>query len=399
MPLAGIAEKNDSVNSRAFHLWVASDSHLDGDLKKRKRPGGDAIIPRESLAEAIRQSEGYNNDAAPAFDWHIGLLLGDFSGTHAATPSEAEGREVVRQFGSLRTHKREDIYTLIGNTDASPGQEWARKWIDPAGENPGVSGVDKRKMTYPIDGTWERYSFRVGNMLFLMMSDRNDLAPPIGKQGKQRGNYPAGAVTMETFEWWKKMVESNPDSIIISAHHHMLRDTTVASDRWEGYGVGSKEEFVEKWQRLYPEVPFGERTPLHPEDWRYHGYFPDGAPEGASYLYFVGDRADAGLFESYLEEHPGAIDIWLGGHTHSAPGDTFGDKSHVEKKWGVNFINVAALTKNLVRKYPPNSRLLSFSPGSNTAKVAFYMHDDQLSPRGWYAEMAREIELGKPFEW
>ncbi len=28
----------------------------------------------------------------------------------------------------------------------------------------------------PIEGTWERYSFKVGNLNFLMMSDRNDSA-------------------------------------------------------------------------------------------------------------------------------------------------------------------------------------------------------------------------------
>ncbi len=62
---------------------------------------------------------------------------------------------------------------------------------------------------YPIEGSWERYSFRVGNLLFLMMSDRNDGGPPVGRA--KRGGYPAGAVTGETFRWWKTMVEQNPD--------------------------------------------------------------------------------------------------------------------------------------------------------------------------------------------
>jgi hypothetical protein len=126
-------------------------------------------------------------------------------------------------------------------------------------------------------------------VLFLMMGDRNDGGPPVGRG--TRGGYPAGAVTLETFEWWVDQVESNQDKIIISAHHHMLKETTVASGEWEGVNNG------------------------------YHGRFEDGAPIGASYLYFVSGEPDSGRFEGYLAEHPGAIDLWLGGHTHTNPDD------------------------------------------------------------------------------
>lgn len=66
-----------------------------------------------------------------------------------------------------------------------------------------------------------------GNLLFLMMSDRNDGGTPIGRG--RRGGYPAGAVSMETFQWWKQMVEQNQGKIIVTCHHHVLKDTTVAS--------------------------------------------------------------------------------------------------------------------------------------------------------------------------
>jgi hypothetical protein len=42
------------------------------------------------------------------------------------------------------------------------------------GENSEFSGVDPDRRKYPVHGTWERYSFRVGNMLFSMMSDINE---------------------------------------------------------------------------------------------------------------------------------------------------------------------------------------------------------------------------------
>jgi hypothetical protein len=51
-------------------------------------------------------------------------------------------------------------------------------------------------------------------------------------------------------------VEANPDRVILSAHHHLLKETTVASDPWEGYRRDGQGD----WQG------------------HYHGYFPDGGP-------------------------------------------------------------------------------------------------------------------------
>ena len=354
----------ESDNKKLFRLWASSCSHV--------RPS--STKTRESLAEAIRQSEGTNGDNAPAFEWDIGLHLGDF----CWFPTDDVGKEVVRQFSALKKHHREQFYCIAGNHDASLTSQltqwWFRKWIDPTGENTEYSTVDSSKRLYPIEGTWERYSFRVGNILFLMMCDRNDGEPPTGRGSSTRG-YPAGAVTGETFEWWKKMVEQNSDSIIISAHHHMLKETTVGSGPWEGYQKDENGNWLV----------------------RYHGYHPDGAPEGASYLYFVDGKPDAQAFEKYLADHPGAVDLWLGGHTHTYPDDTFGGRSHIETKWGVNFINVAALTDRQAIKPSPKSRLLTFTPGSREVKVQCYLHTDSYAPRGWYNSVERTITLNKPF--
>jgi hypothetical protein len=213
--------------TKQFRVWVLGCSHVGTDLR---------VGNRESLAEAIRQSEAGGNDGGPAFDWDIALNLGDLSGSQTS-PSDEEGREVVRQYGAASRHRREQFYDIAGNHDASgPGEEtmaWFQRWIDPEGKQTQTSGVDAAKRLHPIEGTWERYRFRVGNLLFLMMSDRNDGGPPAGRAG--RGGYPSGAVTSETFAWWKSQVEQNRDCIIISAHHHMLKETTVASGPWEGY--------------------------------------------------------------------------------------------------------------------------------------------------------------------
>lgn len=362
LPAAGASS---DTPPRQFRLWATSDAHVGTDLKHG----------RESLAEAIAQSEG--RGPGPGFDWDIALHLGDFSGNQGA-PKDEEGAEVVRQFGALRQHHRAQCYGLAGNHDATFKDEetqwWFRKWIDPTGENTRRSGVDATARPYPITGTWERYQFRVGNILFLMMSDRNDVGPPVGRG--DRGGYPAGAVTSETFAWWKEQVEANPESIVVSAHHHMLKETTVASGEWEGF-VRDK---AGNWKS------------------NYHGYYPEGGPKGASYLYWLDNTPDAQAFEGYLAEHPGAIDLWLGGHTHTGPEDRTGGRSHIERKWGVNFTNVSALTRYHVSNHTvPMSRLFTFTEGSRQVRVQCYLHTDQFQPVGWYEPAERLLELGKAF--
>ena len=94
------------------------------------------------------------------------------------TPKDAEGKEIVRQFSILNGHRREQIYDVSGNHDRNgldePQGWWWRKWVDPTGEHPEFSQVHAEKRPFPIEGTWERYWFRAGNLLFLMMSDINE---------------------------------------------------------------------------------------------------------------------------------------------------------------------------------------------------------------------------------
>src|SRR6266852_1786747 len=165
-----------------FRVWVFSDAHVGRDKK---------YGPRDSLAEAISQSESVSG-----FDWDIELDLGDMSGD-VGLPKDPEGEEIVRQFGALKRHRREQIYDLSGNHDRSGLDEsqawWWRKWIDPTGEHAEFSHVEAAKRPFPIDGTWQRYSFCAGNLLFLMMSDINEPTQKIGR-GTLGGN-PAGVVS------------------------------------------------------------------------------------------------------------------------------------------------------------------------------------------------------------
>jgi len=367
-PMAGGAAPE--AGAKTFRLWATGCAHVGTDKRHK----------RESLAEAIRQSEQGDG----GFEWDIALHVGDMSGTQGL-PDGREGREAVRQFDALRKHRREQFYCLAGNHDADPGCRWFRTWIDPTGENTEQSGLNAARRPYPITGSWERYSFRVGNLLFLMMSDRNDLELPVGRgRAGARGGYPAGALTGQTFEWWKRMVEANKDAVIISAHHQMLRETTVGSGLWEGTGRPGRNG----------QVPKGVKRGKY--SFRYHGYFPKGAPQGASYLYFVDGKGDAQAFEGYLARHPNAIDLWIGGHTHSYPDDRLNGRTHVERKWDVNFINCAALTRHHAGRCPM-SRLLTFTEGSDTARVQLYLHTSRFAPKGFCEKFGRTLKLSKPF--
>jgi hypothetical protein len=370
------------TSDRPFNLWTFSCAHVGTDLRRSGR---------ESLADAIRQSEQGGSAGEPPFDWDIAINIGDISGS-MGVPDDEEGAEVVRQFGALTRHRREAIYSIQGNHDRNatwePEAEWFQKWVDPMGVNTEFSGVDPARRPYSVYGTWERYEFHVGNVVFLLMSDRNEPSQMVGR-GVLGGN-PGGVATGETWRWWQRRVEQHrSDQIIVSAHHYMLRDTTVASGPWEGVRVDDVLTDCEHDNRA--------AAIAHPN--RYHGALKLGTPRGANYLYWVDSVPDAGLFERYLEQHPGATDLWLGGHTHTHPDDTYGGKSHIEQKWGVHFLNVCAVSKYHGRTNVPMSRVLTFTPGSDQLRVRCYLHMDDYAAPGWYPPAERTLTLSRPFAW
>ena len=107
-PLFEAAKKSNQPKREApkqFRVWIFSDAHVGRDLKYGNG--------RESLADAIRQSE-----SPSGFDWDIALNLGDISG-NVGLPKDEEGSEIVKQFGVLKKHRREQVYDLGGNHDRS----------------------------------------------------------------------------------------------------------------------------------------------------------------------------------------------------------------------------------------------------------------------------------------
>ena len=92
--------------------------------------------------------------------------------------------------------------------------------------------------------------------------------------------------------------------------------------------------------------------------------------------------------------------MWIGGHTHTHPDDTYGGKSHVETKWGTHFINAACITRYHVnRTSVPQSRILTFAEGSDRLRVQCYMHTNEFLPQGWYDKAERVLQLSRPFQY
>ena len=111
--------------AETFHLWVFSDAHVATDkaVSEAIRNGMQFMPPAgypETLASALRQSEEGGKLGGPAFRWDVALDLGDNAGLWDL-PDDKQGTEVARQYSVLKKHKREDIYPLAGNHDASPG--------------------------------------------------------------------------------------------------------------------------------------------------------------------------------------------------------------------------------------------------------------------------------------
>ena len=350
------------MENKIFKIWTSGCAHVFADKK----------MGRDSLGQAIDDSEKF-------FEWDIGINIGDFSSA-IGLPSDDEGQEVVKQFKSLTKHNREDIYTICGNHDRNspiePEGLWFRKWIDPLGENTKLSNVNREKYKYPIHGTFERYYFDIGNLRFLMMSDINQKKEKKGR-GELGGN-PTGVVSEETFNWWVNQIEENhKEKILISVHHYMLRETTVASGDWEGMAKDESGNWCTN----------------------YHGYFLEGKPISASYLSWVGDELGKGNFENWLKDNPGKLDIWMGGHTHTNPDDTKGGKSHIERKYGNTlFVNVSALTRWHVKRHAiPMSRIFTFKDKSDFATIECFLHTDDYRPKGMYNKKKTDFQLSKKF--
>src|SRR5262249_12036120 len=123
--VAAAQSETTSREGARFNLWVISDCHVGTDKAASAgiqhglvgfRPP--PVYP-ESLAEALRTSEEGGRFGGPPIEWDIALNLGDYAGFWDA-PEDEQRPEVVSQYAVLKHHRREQIYNIAGNHDASP---------------------------------------------------------------------------------------------------------------------------------------------------------------------------------------------------------------------------------------------------------------------------------------
>ena len=200
------------------------------------------------------------------------------------TPKDEEGREIVRQFSVLAGIVANRSTTCRAITTAAVLTSRRRG----GGESGSIPRASTRsspewtraKRPYPIEGTWERYSFRVGNLLFLMMSDINEPS-----QKSWSGNA------------WRQ-----------PGRCRKRRDVSL----------------VEAKRRDEPLVDHRQRPSLRPQgydrrigrvggnaarrEWRMEvlvsRLLSQGTPQGASFLYWVDSKPDSGAFENILAATP-----------------------------------------------------------------------------------------------
>lgn len=363
-----------------FNIWVGSDPHVTVDTVHGVEPMRLAFRQSEGFWSFLPKYEVKAGGIPPAFDWDIMLLAGDLTSSQFP-PRDGEGIIFVDQFKALNHHRREDVFTLAGNHDGGYYDNgigtWFQKWADPMGENSEFSGVNMEERRFRPEGTWERYKIEAGNVVVLMLSDQNSAPNPVGRGNSADhlpGGFPAGAVTRETFNWWKEQVLANQDKIIITAHHHVLRNTTTISTPFGGEGIHANNT---------------------------------GDFEGASFLFYTIENSDPdnfqyststeespGPFERFLEEFQqehgrAAIDVWVGAHSHAMATDSVDGRGLVAEKWGVTFMQVSALTHYHSGR-TPMSWLLSFSDKGDKMEIGNYIH---RAP--YYNHIPKEIMLSK----
>jgi hypothetical protein len=360
----------DTPPGPAIKWWAIADPHIQTDL-----PG------YRSLENALRDSKYGGDQGGESFEFDFATAAGDWTGNQQC-PGDDDGLDIIDQWNGAGEDPSR-FYGVIGNHDAGETDNaWFEKWVDPLGQNTAFSMIDNNQRPYPVQGQWDHYSFEVGNILYLMICDRNEGPPPFGRLCS--GGYPAGRVTLDTYNWWVDQVESNPNKIIVTVSHQGLHETTIYTGYNEGYDQGIHGGHSWADQKASSMI------------YAIDNWTIDGLDDTQT---FIGERPYG--FIKYMSEHSNAIDIWVHSHSHNNmyPGKTFNGRSDVENKYGVTFINTGALTKSHAGPEAPYSRLFEFTEGSDTAVMKTYMHSTGWAsvPEGFYEPIERTIPLSTAF--
>ncbi len=149
------------------------------------------------------------------------------------------------------------------------------------------------------------YTAQKGNILFIMMSNEN--------------NSRQSFISDATFNWWKSLVITNQDKIIITVTHGNLKGSGLISAKFDRLNIIDSSRFIE-------------------------------------------------VLKSYK------VDIWISGHSHF-PGWLANTHYINSDLQGICFIDTGAIRKDSINSV--ESRLLYFKPGSNIALLYYRDHLNQ----------------------
>jgi len=287
------------ADSGSITLWVCSD--MQG-------------APTWSWSD---WSDAANDVSSISFDAVISL--GDLIGMTATNNNGGNASQYFDQYLNYFAqtgHNQSELYNLLGNHDwsgASFGGPHYHAWKK-------LDDINVSDRPFPIlegitnETNWN-YTFQIGNVLFIMLSDDNATADGSGLRTHNQG-----VITNATFNWWKNLVINNQDKIIITCSHQPLEGTVVYSSLDVGSYIKNSSRFLD-------------------------------------------------VMENYT------VDFWLNGHQHDDPWDVDSNGWTLVRKIGnTTFINVAAILKrgNVGTSY--SSRFFTFTNGSNILQMKVYDH-------------------------
>lgn len=369
----------------AFSIWAFSDVH-QGD----------------NIGYLTRAVSDFNDK-----EWDIAVNLGD---NVSPNGNDADHDDFIAEFSGLSNgHEIDDVYHIMGNSDATVKSDpnganfYFQRYCDPFGLNTTYSGVTQRP--YPITGTYDAYYFTVGNMLIIMISDRNDDDPPSGENGQDRadpdGRRAGGAWTTEQWTFLKNTVENNTDKIIIVGSHQAIKDTSLGSG-WGEFVDAHHEGRTLKVDDLFDKDDVNEQYAFQ------KGYVGFIENTQGTINTTTGDSTVTDDIKTWLETNGQYIDLWLTAHFHRYIGESYNSKTRYAEVYGCKFLNITCINShygyytysNGVNGTPveveSKSNLLSIN--GNNLNIKTYIHDDPyaVTPNGFYAAEEFNITLKTP---
>jgi hypothetical protein len=324
-----------------FNIWLHSDAHQAAHIG--------------SLQLAVEQM-----DLQP---WDISVGLGDW---FASIGQEQQGIDIVSELDNFTNHNISDVYRIGGNHDQTPESDpngsdyYFKKYIDPLGDNPATSKVITANRPYPITGNYDSYHLEIGNMIIIMLGDRNDGPPPMGRDGLDTSlssRRASGGISTAQWNWFTNLVETNTDKIIIVCSHQAIKDTIIGSGFDEFFPAYNRDENYSYPSELHGDVDEAKR---------------------AGYIAYIEGVQSESTIDTWLTTNGQYIDMWFCGHYHEKINETWNGRGRYAQKYGTHFLDISSINWGyhiFYEEIPSKSYLANIQ--SNQLNLRCYIHEDK----------------------